>query len=63
MTYKPESSDTHASIDITTAISSTENPASSGMKHAFKNMRLSAGKTYGELEMPLQYLSTINNYT
>lgn len=52
MTYKPESSDTHASVDITQAISSSENPASSGMKQAFKNMRLSAGKTYGELEMP-----------
>jgi hypothetical protein len=52
MTYKPESSDTSASVDITQAISSSENPASSGMKQAFKNMRLSAGKTYGELEMP-----------
>ena len=52
MTYKPESSDTHASVDITQAISSSENPASSGMKQAFKNVRLSAGKTYGELEMP-----------
>jgi hypothetical protein len=52
MTYKPESSDTHASVDITQAISSSMNPASSGMKQTFKNMRLSAGKTYGELEMP-----------
>jgi hypothetical protein len=52
MTYKPESSDTHASVDITQAISSSTNLASSGMKQAFKNMRLSSGKTYGELEMP-----------
>ena len=39
-------------MDITQAISSAESPASSGMKQTFKNMRLSAGKTYGELEMP-----------
>ena len=52
MTYKPDSSETHASMDITQAVSSTESPASSGMKQTFKNMRLSAGKTYGELEMP-----------
>jgi len=52
ITYKPESSDSHASVDITKAISSSINPAESGMKQAFKNMRLSSGKTYGELEMP-----------
>jgi hypothetical protein len=52
ITYKPESSDTDASVNITQAIMSAESPASSGMKQAFKNMRLSAGSTYGELEMP-----------
>jgi len=52
MTYKPESSDSHASIDISQAISSSINPASSGMKQAFKNLRVSSGKTYGELELP-----------
>ncbi|KAG0652626.1 hypothetical protein D0Z07_0120 [Hyphodiscus hymeniophilus] len=52
MTYKPESSDTSDSVNITQAISSAESPASSGMKQTFKNLRLSAGKTYGELEMP-----------
>jgi hypothetical protein len=52
MTYKPESSDTHASVDITQAISSSLTPASSSTKQAFKNMRLSSGKTYGELELP-----------
>jgi hypothetical protein len=52
MTYKPESSDSHALLDITQAISSSMNPASSGMKQTFKNLRLSSGKTYGELELP-----------
>jgi hypothetical protein len=52
LTYKPESSDSHATVDLTQAISSSITPASSGMKQAFKNMRLSSGKTYGELELP-----------
>lgn len=52
MTYKPESSATHASVDITKAISSSMAPAESTMRQTFKNMRLSSGKTYGELEMP-----------
>lgn len=52
MTYKPDSTATHASVDITQTISSSLTPASSNMRQTFKNMRLSSGKTYGELELP-----------
>lgn len=52
ITYKPESTDTHASVDITKAVHSSMTPRDSSMKNAFKNLRLSDGKTYGELEMP-----------
>lgn len=52
LTYKPEASATHASVDITKAISSYDGPATSSMKANLRNLRLSSGKTYGELEMP-----------
>jgi len=52
MTYKPDSTDTHTRVDITQTISSSLTPASSGMRQTFKNLRLSSGKTYGELELP-----------
>ena len=52
MTYKPESSATHASIDINQSISSAMTPASSGMSSMKKNLRLSSGQTHGEFEMP-----------
>jgi hypothetical protein len=52
MTYKPESNKVHDRIDITQAISSSMTPASSSTKQTFKNLRLSSGKTYGELELP-----------
>jgi hypothetical protein len=52
MTYKPDSTETHARVDITQTISSSMNPASSSTKQTFKNLRLSSGKTYGELELP-----------
>jgi hypothetical protein len=52
MTYKPDSTKTHAQVDITQTISSSMTPASSSTKQAFKNLRLSSGKTYGELELP-----------
>jgi hypothetical protein len=52
MTYKPDSTATHASVDITQTISSSLTPASSNMRQTFKNLRLSSGKTYGELELP-----------
>lgn len=52
MTYMPESSENHESVDITQKISSSISPSSSGMQQAFSHMRLSSGKTYGELELP-----------
>lgn len=52
MTYKPEASATHASVDITQVISTYSIPAASGMKEGLKNLRMSSGKTHGELEMP-----------
>ena len=52
LTYKPESSATHASVDITQAIHSSMTPKESSMKQTFKNLRLSDGKTWGELQMP-----------
>jgi hypothetical protein len=52
MTYKPEASTTHASVDITQTISSSMTPGSSGMRQTLNNLRLSSGTTYGELELP-----------
>ncbi|KAE8449808.1 hypothetical protein EG329_007284 [Mollisiaceae sp. DMI_Dod_QoI] len=52
MTYKPESNSSHARIDITKTISSSMSPAASKTRQTLKNMRLSSGKTYGELELP-----------
>ncbi|CAD6442478.1 a59223a7-0601-4de7-930a-b5252c0e5b16 [Sclerotinia trifoliorum] len=52
LTYKPESSATHASVDITKAISSSLDDTTTGFKKTLKNIKLSSGTTYGELEMP-----------
>lgn len=52
ITYKPEASASHASVDITQAIDNFDSPAASGFKQGLRNIRLSSGKTYGELEMP-----------
>jgi hypothetical protein len=52
LTFKPESSATHESVNITQAIHSSMTPRESSMKNTFKNLRLSEGKTYGELELP-----------
>ena len=52
MTYKPEASATHASVDITQVINNYSTPAASGMKDSLRNLRMSSGKTHGELEMP-----------
>ncbi|PMD30177.1 hypothetical protein L207DRAFT_502936 [Hyaloscypha variabilis F] len=52
MTYKPDSTQLHARIDINETISSSMTPAASSTKQTFKNLRLSSGKTYGELELP-----------
>ncbi|KAF7895508.1 uncharacterized protein EAF01_009470 [Botrytis porri] len=50
--YKPESSETHASVDITKAITSSLDDITTGFKKTLKNIKLSSGTTYGELEMP-----------
>lgn len=52
MTYDPDSTASHERVDITKTISSSMTPASSKTRQTFKNMRLSSGKTYGELELP-----------
>ena len=52
MTYKPDSTVSHARIDINETITTSMNPASSDMLQILKNMRLSSGQTFGELEMP-----------
>jgi hypothetical protein len=52
MTYKPDSTETHARVDVNETILSSMSPASSSTKQTFKNLRLSSGKTYGELELP-----------
>jgi hypothetical protein len=52
LTYKPETSSSHASVDITKAISTYDSAAASGTKQVLRNLRQSSGKTFGELEMP-----------
>lgn len=52
LTYKPESSATHASVDISKAIASSLDDTTTCFKKTLKNIKLSSGATYGELEMP-----------
>ncbi|KAB8290187.1 hypothetical protein EYC80_011056 [Monilinia laxa] len=52
LTYKPESSTTHASVDISKAIASFVDDTTTGFKKTLKNIKISSGTTYGELEMP-----------
>ncbi|TAQ87812.1 hypothetical protein B7494_g3838 [Chlorociboria aeruginascens] len=52
MTYKPESTSSHDSVDVSNMITKNNTPESSAMKQQFKNLRLSSGKTFGEIEMP-----------
>lgn len=52
ITYKPDSSAAHEALDINKAISSSLNPAEGKMKALGQSMRLSSGKTYGEMELP-----------
>jgi hypothetical protein len=52
ITYKPDSSSAHEALDINKAISSYMSPADGTMKNFGQNMRLSSGKTYGEMELP-----------
>ncbi|RDW71512.1 hypothetical protein BP6252_08075 [Coleophoma cylindrospora] len=51
MTYKPDSSATHETVDITKTIHKSMNP-STGMAGQLGKLKVSSGKTYGELEMP-----------
>ncbi|ESZ95517.1 hypothetical protein SBOR_4102 [Sclerotinia borealis F-4128] len=52
LTYKPESSATHAFVDISKAIASSLDDTATGFKKTLKHIKLSSGTTYGELEMP-----------
>lgn len=52
VTYKPESTQIHESIDINKVISKYTSPQENKFKQFGRDMRLSSGKTYGEMEMP-----------
>ena len=52
ITYKPDDSSSHEALDINKSISNFMSPAEGKMKNFGQNMRLSSGKTYGELELP-----------
>jgi hypothetical protein len=52
LTYKPDSTVTHERIDIDQTIMNYATPATSGMRQTMRNLRLSSGKTFGELELP-----------
>jgi hypothetical protein len=52
ITYKPDSTAAHQTLDINKTISSSMTPAEGKMKAFGQSMRLSSGKTYGELELP-----------
>ncbi|KAG4431736.1 hypothetical protein IFR05_012770 [Cadophora sp. M221] len=52
MTYKPDSTASHALVDINQTINNYQTPASSSTRQTLRNLRLSSGKTYGELELP-----------
>ncbi|KAK9371472.1 uncharacterized protein V1513DRAFT_386735 [Lipomyces chichibuensis] len=52
MTYKPDQSTPHEIVDISQTVRQTVAPAPSAAKEYLKKMRLSSGKTYGEVELP-----------
>ncbi|KAK9311744.1 hypothetical protein V1522DRAFT_191694 [Lipomyces starkeyi] len=52
MTYKPDQSTPHEIVDISQTVRQTLAPASSTAKEHLKKIRLSSGKTYGEVELP-----------
>jgi hypothetical protein len=52
MTYKPDSTATHERVDINQTIMNYSTPAASTMRQTMRNLRVSSGKTYGELELP-----------
>ncbi|KAK4695466.1 hypothetical protein P7C71_g2291, partial [Lecanoromycetidae sp. Uapishka_2] len=52
MTYDPHSSASHERIDMSQTISHYLTPDASNIKNKTRNLRLSSGKTQGEIEMP-----------
>lgn len=52
MTYDPQSKTTHERIDMSQTISHYLTPDESNFKNKTRNMRLSSGRTQGEMEMP-----------
>lgn len=52
MTYDPHSSASHERIDMSQTVSHYLTPDASNFKNKTRNLRLSSGKTQGEMEMP-----------
>ena len=52
MSYKPEQKASHEQVDISKAIAKSITPADSKLRQQLKGLKISSGKTYGELEMP-----------
>ncbi|MCJ1380685.1 hypothetical protein MMC17_003793 [Xylographa soralifera] len=53
MTYKPDSTSSHETVDISETIQSKIDPSGSSWHEKMNKIKASSGKTYGELEMPL----------
>ncbi|MCJ1393444.1 hypothetical protein MMC18_006319 [Xylographa bjoerkii] len=53
ITYKPDSTSSHETMDISKTIQSKIDPSGSSWNEKMKKIKASSGKTYGELEMPL----------
>ena len=53
MTYKPESTSSHETVDISKTIQSKIDPSGSSWHEKMNKLKPSSGKTYGELEMPI----------
>ena len=52
MTYKPEQSETHELVNINNAIAKSLNPSDSRTRRQLDKLKVSSGKTYGEMQMP-----------
>ncbi|MCJ1289932.1 hypothetical protein MMC34_001466 [Xylographa carneopallida] len=53
MTYKPDSTSAHETVDISKTIQSKIDPSGSGWHEKMNKIKASSGKTHEELEMPL----------
>ena len=53
MTYKPDSTSSHETVDISKIVQSKLEPSGSSWSEKMNKAKKSSGKTYGELEMPL----------